>query len=66
MSDSDRWVIVVLRQQAWTRAKCALEEVANTFVGDDHPSTSQPGQFERYMLAFTRFIKEIEDEGLAE
>ena len=54
-------ITVVLRAQAWERAKGELKSMLQTFY-PDHKNT---GQFDELSEAIEEFIVKIEDDGLA-
>ncbi len=53
-------LIHVLRSMAWERAKGELFSILDTYYGDERE------KFEKMNNKLTKFVKEIEDEGLSE
>ena len=60
---SEENILRALRAQAWERAKGDLHAVAATFFGK--PSARE-GQFDSFSEEAEKFIKRVEDDGLAE
>ena len=56
-------ILRALRAQAWERAKGELRAVAVTFFGN---ASAEPGQFDDYTAEVDKFIREVENRGLAE
>ena len=60
---TDENILRALRAQAWERAKGELRSVSVTFFGE---SSANRGQFDQYEAELAKFIKYVEDYGLAE
>lgn len=58
----DETIVRLLRNQAWERAKGELQAVLVTFVH----GTRREGQFDEMNAAVNKFVKIVEDHGLAE
>ena len=59
MSNSDERVLRTMRMMAWARAKGEIDSILSTFWGEEE-------QFDRLTQAITVFVKEVEDNALAE